>query len=881
MKKRIVKWFLTISLVLTGMAAFTSETQAAYSPYSVESSVKNAWNNGTAQLGSKSSSWTSGKRIVYDVYSQKFDKNGYSIVTGDFDGEKKKYLRFYGWSVLAGHKHHTSSNQSTHIVLKKVGSNTTKIYGTKQGTWDATKDLEYNSQGSGLYNRCPNSAINKNNLDCNMEYNDVTFTAYIPLDDLFEEKFDPAQWAMYLVKRVDKQIVYTPLIVPFDFNEVGFNGGKVGLTSGVDANKLRMNDYPVLRRDYPRQPAKQTPSLYFKEGSYYTRIDSDESDTAIWYGVSYGGTKKWANTTYWTFGGDQAVLKYVPPYPNLYGGDTLIQDKNGKNATEFEYGEPVTIRGYAHSDTKIGNVNHTHLLNGKSQGNIRTADYPDKTGSTRIITKTYTDLMPGTYKVKAHADYDNKIKESNKADNYSKEVTFKVKPRNLYGAETKVYNVDNQEQYKFEVGDTVRVKGNIKADAPIETVNHTHILNGKMQGNVQSIDYMDTRSRWISKDYKNLPPGSYEVYAFADYDDRIKESNEDDNYSSKATFTIQNTNLTAQSIELLSKDRKPVKFLTKGEEYVAKVIYQNTGETTVNEHQVSLESGNSTLSTVSVGKLAPGSKRTTYIDFSPVKSGKQLFTAFVDSKNEIRESNEDDNKVSTNIHVNTKPEITISYTPAAVYEGDKVNVCIVPTDEDNDPLKVTIEMDKRSTGYKQVHSQTGLKSGQKICYVIDKAEVGKYSFKGTVDDGYNDAEATISFTAQPLTIRGEVNHTATWLKRHLESGNDPSEFYSGEKFLLIAHTTKYPISNLTVKMDAKQEKGSSYTPTINIKPTNTGKHEGEHEDPSLLEPGTTLKSGPVTFEFRVVYQNGVVKTDKVTIQIIGDVYDLFKLHRKY
>jgi uncharacterized protein (DUF2141 family) len=881
-KKKLVKWILVISLIFTGIAAFTSETQAAYSPYSVESSVKNGW---ASKIGSKSSGWTTGRRLVYDVYGSKFDRNGYSIVTENFDGSSKKYLRFYGWSVIAGYKHHTASNQSTHIVLKKrsgeSGVGTTKIYKTKQGTWDATEDLEYNNQGSGIYNRCPNSATNKNNLDCNMEYVNVTFTAYIPLDDLFSNKFEAAKWEMYLVKRVDNQIVYTPLIVPFDFSKLSYNGGRIDLTSGVNANKLRMNDYPVIRRDYPRQPANQAPNVYFTNGSYYTRIDADETDTAVWYGVSYGGGKKWANTAYWTFGGDQAALTYDPPNPNLYGGETLVLNPNGSQQHEFEYGEPVTVRGYIHSDTDIGPVNHTQSLNGSWQGNVRAVDYPSSSGSTRWITKTYDDLQPGTYKVKTLADYDKRISESNETDNYSDEVTFTVKPRNLYGEDTKVFNLNDEEKYEFEYGETVRVRGYVKSNAPIGTVNHTHSLNGKWQGNVRATDYPQAQTRNITKDYKDLRPGEYTVSALADYDDRILESNENDNYTSSATFTILDRNLTAKSIEILDEDKKPIEYLTKGEEYFAKIVYQNTGETITDSHKISLEDESTWVGYVSTGRFWPGDTRTSYIKFTANNSGTRSFNAWIDSEEVILESNEDDNEIDTDVYVNTRPEITISYDPSDVYEGDKVDVCVVPTDEDDDPLEVTIEMNKRSSGYKQVVSKTGVSSSEEVCYVIDKAEVGDYEFKGTVDDGYDSSDVTISFEALPLTLEGEVEHTATWLKRHMEQGHRVDEFYSGEKFILIGNTSDYPISSLTVKMNARQERGTLYSPIIQIPHNGTVKHQTEYEDPALLETGTVLTPGPVDFDFKVVYTNGVIKTDTVTIQIIGDVYDLFRLHRRY
>jgi hypothetical protein len=393
--------------VVIGFFIFT-EIASAASPHDVESSVKNAWKNGTAQYGTKDFAWTSGKRLVYDVYNHKYLPNGWTLETRNFNGTSQKYLKFHGWAVLSGYKKHSSTNHSTHIVLRKTAGDTglgsEKIYKTIPLNIDASKDLEYNSQSTNpdsIWNECSSSATNQNNLTCNMRYESVGFTAYIPLNELFSNPNEKAEWQMFLIKRVDSHIVYSPLIVPFEFNELNFLTGKIDLSSGVDSKILRMNDHPVIRRSYARQPASSAANKYFTKGDYYTNLDMEESKTAVWYGVktpedSYA--KRWANTTYWTFAGQQASLSYIPPpyEPNVTvkGNESACTQeqvqltarvvKGDGSVAEYKSNSNLT---WSTSNSNVATVNSSGLVNTKNSGTATiTATYKDT-----IQNKTVTD----------------------------------------------------------------------------------------------------------------------------------------------------------------------------------------------------------------------------------------------------------------------------------------------------------------------------------------------------------------------------------------------------------------------------------------------------------------------------------------------------------
>lgn len=338
---KFIRVFIAL-LIMSTISIFFSwdKAEAADNAYDVSSTVRNNWSN---TLGGKTFDQTSGRKLVYDVYSNKFTSNGYRIVNANHGKGTEPFVNFQGWAVLHGHTRHTSSNHETFIVARKTGGDsgigTTRVYGTvPYRNLSATEDLEYNNQGPNhIYNECPSGAKNRANTDCNFRYDNVGFNAFLPLRELFSNTTEEATWTLFIVKRVDSQIVYAPLNLPFEFSNTNYESGQISLSSGINASILRMSEDSVLRRTSPRQPASQVTGRYFTRNSNYTRIDSDETETAVWYGVRTpedSNSKRWANTAYWSFGGDQASLKFIPeknPPEHRQHGITDHRYQNGND----------------------------------------------------------------------------------------------------------------------------------------------------------------------------------------------------------------------------------------------------------------------------------------------------------------------------------------------------------------------------------------------------------------------------------------------------------------------------------------------------------------------------------------------------------------------
>lgn len=300
----------------------------ASDPYEVPKAVKNAWDANKIDEGDKDMKMETGLNLSYDIYSKKFDKNGYSIVSNKkwTGGKATQYIRFYGWAVNFGYTAHTNSNHETYIGAINKNTGKRKIFSTipkkdsKGEYYDATWDLAYNRAhvpAGQLWNECPSGTKNKDNLTCNMRYKNAVFTAYLPIEQLFPDTTKDTTWQLYLIKRVNNHMVQVQLKIPFKFKPKNYGLGQIEMTSGVNADKLRMNSYPVIKRTAARKNESGAQKGYFVQWNTYTMKDSNEKKITVWYGVNTNSVApkiRWATSAYWLFGGKQAELSYHPKF---------------------------------------------------------------------------------------------------------------------------------------------------------------------------------------------------------------------------------------------------------------------------------------------------------------------------------------------------------------------------------------------------------------------------------------------------------------------------------------------------------------------------------------------------------------------------------------
>jgi len=284
--------------------------------------------------------------------------------------------------------------------------------------------------------------------------------------------------------------------------------------------------------------------------------------------------------------------------------------------------------------------------------------------------------------------------------------------------------------------------------------------------------------------------------------------------------------------------------------------------------------------------LQPGS--TTWTNFSTEKNPSKIFNLVGtwNIKLTVTDSNGASRSVTKNIEVvNRKPIVEVSYKPLppnegdTIYEGDTVRVCVKITDPDGHPTNVNINIKKDG---KQIKNdvKNGMPSGSQECVDVNTDE-GKYDITVTADDGFDVTEIITWFYSKPLSITGHVNHTSEWEQKHIAMGHDLKYFYSGEKFMLSADTSPYPIEYVKSTFLATQSDGLAISREVSMIPESRILYKGSLYDEKFLNYPTNIKNGPASFTFEVKYKNGVIKQSIVNIEIIDDVYNVYNIHRRY
>lgn len=913
--------FMSLVIIMALGIFFSTVVHAASGPYNVPSFMKTYW---AKNYGGKRYPMTSGDDLVYDVYSKKYTKGGYQIVNKNFGKGTQSYLNFQGWAVLFGFANEYKSNNETYIVAQKVsgssGVGTTKIYSTSKINISATEDLEYNNQGSGLYHPCSDSERDKNNTTCNMKYQDVGFNAYIPLNELFPKKYEKAEWKLYIVKKVDKHIVYTRLILPFKFADQSYNGGKISLSSGVSANHLIMNSPGVLRRAYPRQSAPSVTNQlgsdrYFSIGDIYTRVDSEESRTAVWYGVRSskdGGKTKWATTAYWTFGGSQAVISYTPPPDDAPPIPILHQllDYQYKNGNDYwvQPNHRVYIR-LEQRDVYSGNQYQYLRLLGSGQdvrslhkfSSGKTNNNPFDKSRYVVIHSAYREKNTSYGQVKwgvipkRHGDDFNV--QYYYEDNAGNHIGYNDTGMNLRvdGVAPK-YVSAKLSNYRYKNGNDYWVRPNDQVD--IELTQRDADSGNKYQYLRLDGSGTDVRSqhnfhkssannnRFMKSSHVSIASAHREEntsYGEVKWGIRPKKSGDSYNILYYFRDNVDNSrgyNDTGMNLRV---------------DGVAPEVQFRNGADTSNFHNRNWSNGKIevrlkfhdsgsgygrsryawTQSTQTPSSWSKWTSRSNYVVTKSRYGQWYLHVQTEDHVGNVRTIYQGPYKFDNPPVANFVFQPPSSL-PSGSFEGEDIQLVNQSTDADGDKL---------TANWKIVSPSGQIERSTNWNAMILNAEPGNYSVQLTVTDPHGESDQVIKqLSAEPLNITGQVLHTSDWQKIHQAFKTPSKGFYSGEKFVLHATVTNYPIDpsyGVEVDFAGNQMNGNDLILSEKLTKKNNTLFTGVLYDTSMSDPATRLTNGPVIFKFSVHYKNGVVKTDYIAVNIIGSVYKVFHYHRTY
>lgn len=228
--------------------------------------------------------------------------------------------------------------------------------------------------------------------------------------------------------------------------------------------------------------------------------------------------------------------------------------------------------------------------------------------------------------------------------------------------------------------------------------------------------------------------------------------------------------------------------------------------------------------------------------------------------------------------LNTPPEVTLTYAPETIYEGDTVTLTAKPTDLDGDAMTVVFEENKSGV-WQEIHKVEDVASGDTLTHAFVAAPQTYDVRVRAIDSNDGEGTATVNFEASPLEIEGFVNHTAEWQAIHDEAGHTPEQFYAGERFLTEAVVTDHPIEKVTVSFAGEQITGNLLTLSSPMEVRTHPVYEKEVYEKMTGDPDEHLAPGMAYFVFEAEWENGVVKQTRVSINIVSDVYGAFDFYR--
>ncbi|WP_035119326.1 PKD domain-containing protein [Cohnella panacarvi] len=227
--------------------------------------------------------------------------------------------------------------------------------------------------------------------------------------------------------------------------------------------------------------------------------------------------------------------------------------------------------------------------------------------------------------------------------------------------------------------------------------------------------------------------------------------------------------------------------------------------------------------------------------------------------------------------LNLAPVSNFDWSPKPAYEGDAITLVNQSTDHDGDTMSFTWTV-TGPNAYRATFSTTNAS----IPSSVTNSNPGVYTVRLRAVDSYgepNASDAVKTIAVNVLSVAGQVTHTENWEENRQQYNNKyPGSqravdvFWAGEKFVLAADTTV--TGTLTTATTVTVRMGTN---TVSLSPTNAAKTSWTGS--MWEEDYEELSAGTYTFTFTAAWSNGTVKTNTVTVRMLDDIYDYFRIHR--
>ncbi|MEW9698550.1 PKD domain-containing protein [Paenibacillus sp. SI8] len=226
--------------------------------------------------------------------------------------------------------------------------------------------------------------------------------------------------------------------------------------------------------------------------------------------------------------------------------------------------------------------------------------------------------------------------------------------------------------------------------------------------------------------------------------------------------------------------------------------------------------------------------------------------------------------------MNRAPIADFDWSPKPVWEGDTVYVTNASIDPDGDALAYEWKVQVPGGTVSTFNSKD-------LAYPFK--ESGIYKVTLVASDGYLSSTTTKSIMAAPLTIHSDVNYTDHWLKLHEKSGHQtvlaPKDFYSGEIFVVSSISSPAPVDEVTAWLDISGLDGRPLyvSQTLSAGGGDGTVFRGDLFDARFQSYTEGIPEGQHSIHFQIRYRNGVVKTEEIPVNIIGNVNKSVGVHR--
>ncbi|WP_176706661.1 PKD domain-containing protein [Paenibacillus hemerocallicola] len=227
--------------------------------------------------------------------------------------------------------------------------------------------------------------------------------------------------------------------------------------------------------------------------------------------------------------------------------------------------------------------------------------------------------------------------------------------------------------------------------------------------------------------------------------------------------------------------------------------------------------------------------------------------------------------------VNRPPVAGFDWSPKPIWEGDHVYLNDLSTDPDGNALTYSWE----------IRTPDGIIRAYSTPNVAEHfALPGPYTVTLTVSDGLASSTVTKVLDAAPLTIRSRVDHTPGWLVIHNDKGHNtttvPKDFYSGETFVVGTTSSPAPVAEATAWIDTIGIDGNRLVASVDLvrSGADATRFEGTLFDDKFMSATEGIPAGALPIHFRILYANGVVRTEDVPVTIIGNANDAYGVHRR-